>query len=158
MAEETSGEGEVVPAIDDAEEEVEDHDTGPSFSIDDVALQYSRDNISVRAGDSICYNHKIMRERGVVTTKIVRVRGPCDLELENGDVLCEADLVKVISASENGASPVYKQLNEHCFVFPDSNESQVNLPLQNVIFCAAHKHFFVVYCFYCQCSQCNDSY
>lgn len=67
----------------------------------------------------------MLRDRGLVTSKILKIRGDSDIVLENGDILFETDLVKVIPVTKCSKSPIFKQMNEHIFVFGDLSTTQV---------------------------------
>ena len=59
---------------------------------------------------------QLMKDRGLLTSKIVSVRGDSDILLENGDYLGETDLVKIIPQEESSRTPSFRQMNEHVFI------------------------------------------
>lgn len=74
-----------------------------------------------------------MKDRGLMTSKIVSVRGDSDIVLENGDYLAETDLVKVIPQEESSHTPSFRQLNEHVFVVGHSR-TPIQVCSQRIMF------------------------
>jgi hypothetical protein len=64
-----------------------------------------------------------------MTSRVVSVRGDCDVDLENGDFLCATDLVKVIPRLGDAEKSSFRPFDEYVFVVSEWDASEVSLPL-----------------------------
>lgn len=67
-----------------------------------------------------------MPDRGLITSRVMSVKGDCDVKLENGDYLEEIGIVKVIPRLGGDANaPSMRPFNEYECVISEWDKTEV---------------------------------
>ena len=68
-----------------------------------------------------------MRDHGLITTRVIQVLGNCEVDLENGDYLCDTDDVKVIPQSGDKRLSSFRPFSDYDFIVSSADSKQVRV-------------------------------